>query len=92
MYWGRVSRSKDERLRDSFLRAMGGRGFVKRQNEGLEEFTESVTRALGIGNPVSRAAADFVISFEIFYFKDTPITPLEFKRLEGVVRDIKRAK
>jgi transglutaminase-like putative cysteine protease len=86
---GRVSRSRDERLRNSFLEAMKRRGFVKRPNEGLEEFTEGVARALGLGDPVARAAADFVISFEAFYFKDTPITPVEFERLEGIVRDIR---
>jgi len=88
----RVSRSKDERLRDGFLAAMGRRGFVKKPNEGLEEFTAGVARALGMEDPVARAAANFVISFEEFYFKDTPITPPEFKRLEGAVNDIKRAK
>ena len=88
----RVRRSKDERLRDGFLEAMNRRGFMKMPNEGLEEFVEGVAFTLGKGDPVMRAAADFVISFETFYFKDMPITPLEFKRLKGIVRDIKRAK
>ncbi|MCL2683909.1 MAG: hypothetical protein FWE55_01565, partial [Synergistaceae bacterium] len=86
---GSMSLSRDERLRKRFLKAMGRRGFEKRPNEGLEEFAEGVTHTLGIGDPVARAATDFAVSFGAFYFNDTAISPPEFKRLEGVVRDIR---
>jgi hypothetical protein len=85
----RERRSRDDVLRERFLSAMKRRGFVKKAGDGLEEFTDEVVSALGPGNMIARAAADFVASFEAYYFRDIPIEPAEFRRLEVLIKSVK---
>ncbi|MDR3076897.1 MAG: DUF3488 and transglutaminase-like domain-containing protein [Synergistaceae bacterium] len=84
-------RSRDDVLRERFLKAMKRRGFVKKPGDGLEEFSNYIGRRLG-PNAISAAAEEFVVAFEPYYFRDAPIDAAEFKRLEGIIKNINKSR
>jgi hypothetical protein len=81
--------SKELALRNSFLRAMRRLGFEKKSGEGLEEFVRSAASVLGADSMVTVLAEEFTVSFGVFYFKDIPVDAPTFKRLQGLVKQIR---
>jgi hypothetical protein len=86
----RSRRSRDYALKNKFLSAMKRRGFTKKPQEGLEEFARAIAAKRGSDDLVSVFAAEFVSSFEEYYFRDIPIGSREFKRLDGMIKNIDR--
>jgi transglutaminase-like putative cysteine protease len=85
-------RSRDYILKERFLSAMKRCGFIKLPQEGLEEFAKGVSEKRGAGDAVSAFAAEFVLAFEEYYFRDIPIELREFKRLEDLIGKIRKTR
>lgn len=77
--------SPEIKLINEFLKILKTKGYLKRKEEGLEEFV------LKIKEPQLREKAlRFVKIFETFFYKDLSLSKSEIKKLKDLIKDIKK--
>jgi ribosomal protein S8 len=66
-----------------FLKKMKKYGYIKSENEGLEEFVSKIDK-----QEIREVALNFVRQYENFVFKDKKISKEDYLRLSAVLESL----
>ncbi|MGC9007083.1 MAG: transglutaminaseTgpA domain-containing protein [Sulfurihydrogenibium sp.] len=73
----------EEKLLEMFLKKMKKYGYIKSENEGLEEFVSKIDK-----QEIRETALNFVRQYENFVFKDKKISKEDYLRLSAVLESL----